>query len=209
MVGLEKSGGVQMGSLAGSRARLVAVVCAAQVLVQIGAFFWPALLPGMIPLWQLSNSQAGWITASFYGAYMLSVPVLVTLTDRVDPKRVYLFGVAATVLGHLLFGLLADGFWSALALRALTGMGWAGTYMTGLKLLADQVDAKMMSRATAGHAASIGISGALSFACGDLIAAAAGWRAAFFAATVSAAVAWLLVALIVPLQVKRAASGKD
>ena len=26
--------------------RLVAVVCAAQVLVQIGAFFWPALLPG-------------------------------------------------------------------------------------------------------------------------------------------------------------------
>ena len=49
-------------------------------------------------------------------------------------------------------------------MRALTGMGWAGTYMTGLKLLADRVDAKMMSRATAGHAASIGISGALSFA---------------------------------------------
>jgi len=141
--------------------RLVAVVCAAQVLVQIGAFFWPALLPGMIRLWRLSNSEAGWITASFYGAYMVSVPVLVTLTDRIDPKRVYLFGVASTVAGHLLFGLLADGFWSALILRALTGMGWAGTYMTGLKLLADRVDAKMMSRATAGHAASIGISGAL------------------------------------------------
>ena len=123
------------------------------------------------------------------------MPVLVTLTDRVDPKRVYLFGVASTVIGHLLFGLFADGFWSALALRSLTGMGWAGTYMTGLKLLADRVDPKMMSRATAGHAASIGISGALSFATGDLIAAAAGWRAAFFAAAASAAVAWLLVAL--------------
>ena len=117
--------------------------------MQIGAFFWPALLPGMIRLWRLSNSEAGWITASFYGAYMVSVPVLVTLTDRIDPKRVYLFGVASTVAGHLLFGLLADGFWSALILRALTGMGWAGTYMTGLKLLADRVDAKMMSRATA------------------------------------------------------------
>ena len=113
------------------------------------------------------------------------------MTDRVDPKRVYLFGVAATVLGHLMFALFADGFWSALAMRALTGMGWAGTYMTGLKLLADRVDAKMMSRATAGHAASIGISGALSFATGDLIAAAAGWRAAFFVAAMSAAVAWL------------------
>jgi predicted MFS family arabinose efflux permease len=195
--------------LALSPGRLVAIVCVAQVLVQIGAFFWPALLPGMMPLWKLSNSEAGWITASFYGAYMVSVPVLVTLTDRFDPKRVYLFGVAATVFGHLMFALFADGFWSALVTRALTGLGWAGTYMTGLKLLADRVDGKMMSRATAGHAASIGISGALSFACGDLIAAAAGWRAAFFVAAMSAAVAWLAVALIVPAQSKRAAPAKE
>jgi hypothetical protein len=83
---------------------------------------------------------------------MISVPILVTLTDRLDAKHVYLFGVAAMIAGHLLFALVADGFWTALATRALTGMGWAGTYMTGLKLLADQVDAKQMSRATAGHA---------------------------------------------------------
>lgn len=196
-------------TFARSPSRLVAIVCVAQVLVQIGAFFWPALLPGMMPLWQLSNSEAGWITASFYGGYMVSVPVLVTLTDRVDPKRVYLFGVAATAFGHMMFALFADGFWSALAMRALTGMGWAGTYMTGLKLLADRVDAKMMSRATAGHAASIGISGALSFACGDLIAAAAGWRAAFLAAATSASVAWFAVALIVPAQSKRPTLAKD
>jgi len=192
-----------------SPARLVTVVCAAQVFVQIGAFFWPALLPGMMPLWHLSNSEAGWITAGFYGAYMLSVPVLVTLTDRVDPKRVYLFGVASSVAGHLLFGMLAEGFWSALILRALTGLGWAGTYMTGLKLLADRVDAKLMSRATAGHAASIGISGALSFATGDLIAALAGWQAAFVVAAASAAVAWVLVAVIVPSQGKPATPAKD
>jgi predicted MFS family arabinose efflux permease len=196
-------------TLARSSAKMVMVLCGAQMLVQIGAFFWPALLPTMIPLWKLSNSEAGWITASFYGAYMISVPVLVTLTDRVDPKRVYLFGVAATVLGHLMFALLADGFWSALATRALTGMGWAGTYMTGLKLLADRVDAKMMSRATTGHAASIGVSGALSFACGDVVAAAAGWHAAFLAAAGTAAVAWLSVALIIPAQSIRGGPAKE
>src|SRR5215212_7198218 len=118
-----------------SGASLVAAVCAAQVLVQIGAFFWPALLPTLAPQWRLTNGEAGWITAAFYGAYMLAVPVLVTLTDRVDAKRIYLFGVACGITGHLLFGLLADGFWSALTLRALTGIGWAGTYMTGVKLL--------------------------------------------------------------------------
>jgi MFS family permease len=177
---------------------LVALVCAAQVLVQIGAFFWPALLPGLSARWDLTNSEAGWITAIFYAAYMLSVPVLVTLTDRIDTKLVYLAGVALTVAGHVLFGLFADGFWSALACRALAGIGWAGTYMTGLKLLADEVDAKLMSRATAGHAASIGISGALSFGCAGLISDVAGWRAAFVAAGASAALAWLLVVLAVP-----------
>ena len=178
--------------------RLIALVCAAQVLVQIGAFFWPALLPQMIPRWSLTNSEAGWITAAFYGAYILAVPVLVTLTDRIDAKLVYLSGVAATVAGHALFAAMADGFWSALAARALTGIGWAGTYMTGLKLLADTVDAKLLSRAAAGHAASIGISGALSFACADLLASAGGWRLAFYAAAASAAVAWFIVAFTVP-----------
>jgi MFS family permease len=192
-----------------SGGRLVAAVCAAQVLVQIGAFFWPALLPGMIPLWGLSNGEAGWITAVFYGAYMLSVPILVTLTDRVDAKRVYLFGVACTIAGHLLFGFYADGFWSAMATRALTGIGWAGTYMTGVKLLADQVDAKLMSRAVTGHAASIGISGALSFSCADLLADAYGWQAAFILAGVSASVAWCIVAFAAPRRKAPALKAAD
>src|SRR5262245_52280917 len=181
-----------------SAVHLVVLVCASQVLVQLGAFFWPALLPGMMSLWGLTNSEAGWVTAIFYGAYIVAVPVLVTLTDRVDAKRVYLAGSAATFLGHAIFAWLAEGFWSAMSARALAGIGWAGTYMTGLKLLADKVDAKWMSRAAAGHAASIGISGALSFALADLIAGIADWRAAFLCAAVSALMAFLLVALAVP-----------
>src|ERR1041385_4999540 len=85
-----------VGRLSGLR--LVLLVCAAQVLVQIGAYFWPALLPSMLPLWHLSNSEAGWITGVFYAAYMVAVPVLVTLTDRLDPRRVYLFGVGCTTV---------------------------------------------------------------------------------------------------------------
>jgi predicted MFS family arabinose efflux permease len=181
-----------------SGVRLVAAVCAAQVLVQIGAFFWPVLLPELALRWHLTNGEAGWITSAFYAAYMISVPVLVTLTDRYDAKLVYVFGVGCTIAGHLLFGLVADGFWSALGTRALAGLGWAGTYMTGVKLLADEVDAKLLSRAVAGHAASIGVSGALSFACADMLAQTFGWRAAFVAAGASAAAAWGIVAILAP-----------
>src|SRR5436190_14630616 len=124
--------------------RLVVLVCLAQTLVQIGAFVWPALLPGMAVRWTLNNSEAGWVTAIFYAAYIVAVPIIVPLTDRFDAKRVYLGGVAATLAGHLLFGFFADGFWSALIARALTGIGWARSYMPGLKRLADKLDAKLL-----------------------------------------------------------------
>src|SRR2546429_9580984 len=85
---------ITSASFAQSPARLVAVVCAAQALVQIGAFFWPALLPGMMPLWQLSNSEAGGEIARFYGAHMNSGAEPVTFTDPVYPEPRYRFGGA-------------------------------------------------------------------------------------------------------------------
>jgi predicted MFS family arabinose efflux permease len=84
-----------------SAKQLVALVCAAQVFVQLGAFFWPALLPSMVVRWGLTNSEAGWITAALYDAYIVAVPVLVTLTDRLDAKSVYLSGVGMTVAGRV------------------------------------------------------------------------------------------------------------
>src|SRR3954465_7773321 len=100
-----------MAMRAASPTQQVVLVCAAQVLVQLGANFWPALLPGLTARWSLTYSEAGWVTAAFYGAYIIAVPILVTLTDRVDAKRVYLSGVALTLTGHLLFALFTDGFW--------------------------------------------------------------------------------------------------
>lgn len=178
--------------------RLVLLVCAAQVCVQVGAYVWPALLPGMIARWSLTNSEAGWITGVFYAAYTVSVPVLVTLTDRVDPKRIYLFGVALTVFAHLSFALFASDFWTAMGARTLAGIGWAGTYMTGLKLLADRVEGRLLARAVAGHAASIGIAGALSFVIADLVAGFAGWQGAFALGAVFAAAAWGVIAVLAP-----------
>src|SRR3546814_16187650 len=59
-----------------SPVRLVALVCAAPVLAQIGAYAWPALIPGLMGAWAIDNTQAGWITGPFYLAYLVSVPGL-------------------------------------------------------------------------------------------------------------------------------------
>jgi len=187
--------------------RLVACVCVAQVCAQIGAYTWPALLPGFLAEWHLTNREAGWITGIFYAAYTVSVPVLVTLTDRVDARAVYLSGVALTVVSHLGFAAFVDGPWSAAAARALAGIGWAGTYMTGLKLLADRVEPALMSRAVAGHAASIGIAGAISFVFAGTIGRWLGWRGAFAAAGIAAIVAWLVVFAWAPARARRPATA--
>lgn len=162
-----------------SGARLVLIVCLAQIAAQVGAYVWAALLPRLRAEWGIDPAEAGVITGAFYFAYMGAAPILVSLTDRVDPKRIYLLGATLIALGHLAFAYAADGFWSATAARALAGVGWAGVYMTGLKLLADRVAPELMRRAVAWHAAGIGISGALSFIFGAVVADAYGWQAAF------------------------------
>jgi MFS family permease len=163
------------------------------VCAQIGAHTWPALLPRFLATWHITNSDAGWITGVFYAAYTVAVPVLVTLTDRFDPRAVYLTGVGLTIASHTAFAAFVDGPWGAGVARALAGVGWAGTYMTGLKLLADRVEPALMSRAVAGHAASIVVAGAVSFVFAGLLNRWLGWREAFAGAAAAATIAWLIV----------------
>ena len=148
---------------------LATAVVTAQVLAQIGAFTLPALMPGYIERWSLTGTQAGWLIGIFFAAYVLAVPVLVALTDRLPARRIYLIGTASTALSHLGFALVADGFWSAFLLRALAGIGWAGCYMPGLKILADRLEGAAQSRAVGWHAAGVGIAGAASFLVAGLL----------------------------------------
>jgi MFS family permease len=141
--------------------RFVAAIVVAQVLAQIGAFTLPALLPGYIDRWSLTATEAGWLIGAFFAADVVAVPVLVSLTDRVPARRVYLVGTGLTAASHLGVALPADGFWPALVLRAMAGIGWAGCYMPGLKAIADRLEGNAQSRAVTWHAAGVGIAGAI------------------------------------------------
>lgn len=187
--------------------RLVLIVCIAQIAAQAGAYVWAALLPRLRVEWAIDPAEAGFVTGAFYLAYMFTAPVLVSLTDRMDAKRIYLLGAALIAAGHLGFAYYVDDFASALLARALAGAGWAGVYMTGLKLLADRVSPELMRRAVAWHAAGIGVSGALSFVFGDLLADAYGWQAAFEVAGWIAVIACALVLLAAPAAPPQATEG--
>jgi len=178
-----------------SSRRFIWSIVTAQVLVQIGAFTLPALLPRYIARWDLSKTEAGWLIGIFFAAYVVAVPVLVSLTDRMPARRVYVIGAGLTALSHLGFALIADGFWSGLILRAVAGIGWAGAYMPGLKAIADTLEGNAQSRAVSMHAAGVGIAGAGSFAVSGMIDATFGPTAAFLFGGIAAlgalTIAWL------------------
>jgi len=175
-----------------------AAIVTAQMLAQTGAFALPALLPTYMARWTLSATEAGWLVGAFFAAYVVMVPILLALTDRYPARRVYLFGTALTALAHLGFALIAGGFWSALTFRILAGVGWAATYMPGLKIIADPLEGTAQSRVVSWHALGVGISNAASFAIAGWIAALAGPEAAFTVGAAAAAGAFLIAAVIVP-----------
>jgi MFS family permease len=187
--------------------RFVAAIVAAQVLAQIGAFTLPALLPGTIERWSLSATEAGWLIGAFFAAYVVAVPVLVSATDRVPARWIYLVGTGSTAVAHLGFALLADGFWSGLVLRAVAGIGWAGCYMPGLKVLADRLEGAAQSRAVSWHAAGVGIAGAACFTVAGGLDALAGPEAAFAFGGVAALAAGGIGLLVMPRALPARAAG--
>jgi predicted MFS family arabinose efflux permease len=178
--------------------QILIAVCAAQLFAQMGAYTLPALLPTFMREWALSNTEAGWLTGVFYAAYVAAVPVLVTWTDRIDAKKIYVGSVFATMLSHLGFIFLADGFASGMVFRIIAGIGWAGTYMPGLKVLADTLEGKMQTRAVSFHAASVGVAGSSSFLIAATVEQASDWHWAFACSAAFSAIAFLLAVIYMP-----------
>lgn len=170
----------------------------AQGLVQIGAFSLPALLPGYIEHWHLTKTEAALLVGIFFAAYVVAVPVLVALTDRVPARNIYVVGAGLTAFSHLGFAVAADGFWWGLILRAVAGIGWAGAYMPGLKAIADTLEGDAQSRAVSAHAAGVGVAGASSFAIAGLIASVFGTGAAFLFGGICALIAIAIALAIMP-----------
>ena len=146
----------------------------------------------------MSNSQAGWLGGIFFAGYMVAVPVLVPLTDRIPPKRVCLTGAVLGAAASLAFALLADGFWSGMGLRFLAGVAMAGAYMPTLKILADSLEEPWRSRASSYYTSVFGIGTALSILAGGAVADLYGWRWAFAAAGIGNVVALAIGFLWLP-----------
>ena len=188
--------------------RLTVLVCLAEIFGLASIAVFPALLPTFMTEWHLSHTEAGWISAAYYAGYMVLVPVLTGITDRLDARKIMGLGALLGSLTALAFALFAQGFWSALVLRFLSGISLAGIYMPGLKVVSDHTEGTLQSRFISFYTASFSIGASLSYLLAGEINTLAGWRWTFAASAAGAAVALFIVFLYTPPAKIRMAKGQ-
>ena len=169
-----------------------------------GTMTFQALIPTFIAEWRLSHAEAGWISGAAYAGYMVGVPLLVTLTDRIDARRMVIAFSLVASLSSLGYALLADGLWSALLFRVLNGLALAGTYMPGLKALTDRIAGPRTSRYQSLYTATFSVGTSLSLLQAGLVGDWLGWRPAFAVA----GIAPLLAAILLAWRLRPLAAGR-
>lgn len=186
--------------------RIVTLLCLAEALSMTGFSTYPALLPLLHDTWALSGKQAGVVAGAYFAGYMIAVPVLTGITDRIDARRIYLAAALLAAVGLLGFALAASGPLSAALFQAIAGAGLAGTYMPGLKLLSDRIGGPLQSRYVAFYTSTFGIGTSLSLMLAGSTAQALGWRWSFACAALGPLVAGAIVTRgLAPIQAEPSA----
>ncbi|HIP04833.1 MAG TPA: MFS transporter [Gammaproteobacteria bacterium] len=172
---------------------LLVTLCIAQVLAMTSFANFAALLPDFVVLWDLSNTEAGWIGGIYYAGYVTAVPLLVGMTDSVDSKRIYLFSIGIGVIASLGYAVLAEGFWSAMVFRFFSGVALAGTYMPGLQILNDRLSADDRQRTLPWYLSAFSLGTAASFYMTGWFGARFEWPLVFLLAGIAQLACLILV----------------
>ncbi len=187
---------------------VIAGMCVGQLGSLLPHVVVPSILAAfLIPEWQLTGAQAGLLAGSGAAGYMLTVPLLAALTDRIDARKILIAGSVLNALGTLLFGVFASGLWTGVLFNAIVGIGFAGAYMPGLKALTDRLAPGDSSRAVTLYTSSFSLGVGLSFLVAQLVAASWGWRAAFLV-TAFGPIIMFVVCLVLPPVEPKPAQGR-
>ena len=165
--------------------RILVLSCFVQMVSMTGFAVWPIYLVELQLQWNLSNSEAGWISGSFYIGYVIATPFLVSMTDTFDARKLYCFSSLLGCFGLLLFSFFASNALNASICWSLVGAGLAGTYMPGLQILNSRLNRVSREKYVAVYTSFFGLGVAFSFSLfGILKSYQIAWEHAFIFASV-------------------------
>ena len=176
---------------------LVVSICLCCVISMIGISLWPVFLIQLRDVWALTNSQIGWISGAYFIGYVLATPIMVSLTDFVDARFMFICGCISSFIGCVGFAFFANDFLSAALFYALIGAGLAGTYMPGLQVLNARLEDDFRIKAVPWYTSSFGLGTGFSFLIMGLLLTYSNYKVSALIAAVGAFVAGLYLLIIV------------
>jgi MFS family permease len=163
------------------KTRWLLTLCLVQLFIMMVFINYSAVLPQLKDEWGMNNTMAGSILSVYQLGYIASGVILSALTDRLNTRNIFIASALWSASANLLFALYAHDYASALVFRALTGIGMGGTYMPGIKLVAERFAANERGRAIGIYVGSLMLGASLSLALTGWLSSAFGWRNAFLA----------------------------
>ena len=162
----------------------LAAMSSSLFLVLLSSSSYVASLPFIRVEWGLNNTQSGVAFSAYLAGYAASSLLIIPFTDRFRPFAIMLAGISLTAVSGVLFPLLAEGLWTASALRFLYGVGHVCVYITGIRLASLRFSARGRGLAV-GVFVSSGYAGTtVSYVLmGILLDLFEGWESAYLATT--------------------------
>ena len=167
-----------------ANSRWLLLLCLTQLCIMLVFINYSAVLPLLKDEWQMNNTMAGSIFSVYQLGYILSGVILSTLADRYSSKKIFIISALWSGIANILFALYAHDYTSALILRALTGIGMGGTYMPGLKLVAERFPSSQRGRAIGIYVGSLVLGASLSLLVTGTVTSLTDWRTAFIVCSV-------------------------
>ena len=120
------------------KGRHLAVLAIGVLFIKALWFSASAVIPQLAGAWQLDGSQRAWLTMSVQLGFVTGalISAVLNLADRYNLARMLVASALLATIANAAIPLLHMGYSTTLAMRFLTGMGIAGVYPPGMKLVA-------------------------------------------------------------------------
>src|SRR5215212_9152166 len=140
------------------------------------------VVPTAVPLlrqeWGTTDAELGGVFTAYRLGYLAAVLLVLPLTDRWRASYVIGGCSAVAALSFLLFPFVAYDSWSAALLRFVAGLGLAGVYLPGVRVVAAAATPERRGLLVSIYVSAYYFGAALSLWASGTLLPAFGWRGA-------------------------------
>lgn len=168
-------------------------ICLAGFMGMLIEFSYSAVLPRIIKQWNISGLKAGLLFSAYRAGYIVAILFVGSLTDVISPRKVM---IVFSIIGGVAtgaFGLFARGIYLGGILRILAGIGAAGIYVPGMKIISTWFAPKARGKALGIYVGITVIGLGFSVTLAGQLVTILGWRLAILSSSLGPIIGAVIV----------------